>query len=150
MVVCFVCFCKFCKLCIFIVMFMYCYCYVCSVLYILFSLCCSVYCLYVNVYCTTATGCQPIAVNKYIISYHFISSYRIIYHIIPYLIISYFETSKTVQPRTQSNIPEDLKSSQIRRIRSECQKYIFCISTIRRSGDRDSFTVLPFKMDVHK
>jgi hypothetical protein len=34
------------------------------------SLCCSVYCLYVNVYCTTATGCQnPIAVNKYIISY---------------------------------------------------------------------------------
>jgi hypothetical protein len=23
------------------------------------SLCCSVYCLYVNVYCTTATGCQP-------------------------------------------------------------------------------------------
>ena len=23
------------------------------------SLCCSVYCLCVNVYCTTATGCQP-------------------------------------------------------------------------------------------
>jgi len=23
------------------------------------SLCCSVYCLYVNVDCTTATGCQP-------------------------------------------------------------------------------------------
>jgi len=22
------------------------------------SLCCSVYCLFVNVYCTTATGCQ--------------------------------------------------------------------------------------------
>ena len=35
-------------LCI-IVMFMYSYCYVCSVLYILFSLCCSVYCLCVNV-----------------------------------------------------------------------------------------------------
>ena len=32
-------------------------------------LCCSMYCLCVNVYCTTATGCQgvnPIAVNKYI------------------------------------------------------------------------------------
>ena len=29
------------------------FCSVCS-----FSLCCSVYCLYVNVYCTTATGCQ--------------------------------------------------------------------------------------------
>jgi hypothetical protein len=50
---------KFCKLCIFIVMFMYSYCYVCSVLCILFSLCCSVYCLCVNVYCTTATGCNP-------------------------------------------------------------------------------------------
>jgi hypothetical protein len=32
-------------LCIFIVMFMYFYCYVYSVLYILFSLCCSVYCV---------------------------------------------------------------------------------------------------------
>jgi len=30
------------------------------------SLCCSMSCLYVSVYCTTATGCQPIAVNKYI------------------------------------------------------------------------------------
>jgi hypothetical protein len=29
-------------------------------------LCCSVYCLCVNVYCTTATGVNPIAVNKYI------------------------------------------------------------------------------------
>jgi len=28
---------KFCKLCIFIVMFIYCYCYICSVLYILFT-----------------------------------------------------------------------------------------------------------------
>ena len=49
---------------------MYNYYFVCSVLYILFSLCCSMYCLCVNVYCTTATGVNPIAVNKYIISYH--------------------------------------------------------------------------------
>jgi len=34
---------------VFFVMFMYSYCYVCSVLYILFSLCCSMYCLCVNV-----------------------------------------------------------------------------------------------------
>ena len=40
-------------------MFMYSYFYVCSVLYILFSLRCSVYCLCVNVYYTIATGCQP-------------------------------------------------------------------------------------------
>ena len=33
---CFVCICLISKLCIFIVMFMYSYCYVCSVLYILF------------------------------------------------------------------------------------------------------------------
>jgi hypothetical protein len=33
------------------------------------SLCCSVYCLCVNVYCTTATGCQTqLQFNKYIIS----------------------------------------------------------------------------------
>jgi hypothetical protein len=38
------------------------------------SLSCSVYCLCVNVYCTAATGCHPIAVNKYII-------YLNIYHI---------------------------------------------------------------------
>ena len=43
----------------FIVMFMYSFCYVRSVVYILCSLCCSIYCLCVNVYCTTATGCQP-------------------------------------------------------------------------------------------
>ena len=49
---------NFFKLCIFIVMFMYSYCYVCSVLYILFSLCCSMYCSCVNVYCSTAIGCQ--------------------------------------------------------------------------------------------
>jgi hypothetical protein len=45
------------RLCVLIIMFMY-YCYVRSVLYILFSLCCSVYCLCVNVYRTAATGCQ--------------------------------------------------------------------------------------------
>ena len=45
-------------LCILIPMFMYSYCYVCSVLCIV-SLCCSVYCFCVNVYCTTATTCQP-------------------------------------------------------------------------------------------
>jgi len=39
-------------------MFMYSYCYICSVLCIV-SLCCSVYCLCVNVYCTAATCCQP-------------------------------------------------------------------------------------------
>ena len=36
------------------------------------SLCCSVYCLCVNVYCTTATGVNPTVVNKYTI-YHIIS-----------------------------------------------------------------------------
>ena len=46
-------------LCILIVVFMCSYCYVCSILYIQFSLCCSTYCLCVNVYYTTATGCQP-------------------------------------------------------------------------------------------
>ena len=35
------------------------------------SLCCSVYCLCVNVYCTTATGCQPNLQLKNI-SYHII------------------------------------------------------------------------------
>jgi hypothetical protein len=29
-------------------------------------LCCSVYCLYVNVYCATATRCQLNCSNKYI------------------------------------------------------------------------------------
>ena len=44
--------------------------------YVLFVLCRSVYCLCVNVYCTvlycataTGSGDNPIAVNKYIISY---------------------------------------------------------------------------------
>ena len=45
-------------LCILIIMFMYSYCYVCSVLHILFSFC-SMYCLCVNVYCITATVCEP-------------------------------------------------------------------------------------------
>ena len=53
-----------------IVMFMYSYCYVCSVLYILFSLCFSTYCLYVNMYSLLPPGVNPIAVNKCIISYH--------------------------------------------------------------------------------
>ena len=44
-------------LCILIFMFMHSYCYVCSVYFV--SLCYSAYCLCVNVYCTTATGCQP-------------------------------------------------------------------------------------------
>ena len=51
---------------------------------------CSMYCLFVlfyalcvNVYCTTATDVNPIAV-KYITSYHIIS-----YHIISYHITSY-------------------------------------------------------------
>ena len=35
------------------------------------SLCCSVYCLCVNVYCTTATGCQPNCSCQF---YHVISS----------------------------------------------------------------------------
>jgi len=57
---------QFSKLCIFIVMFMYSYYHVyVFVLLCMFysvysvSLCCSVYCLCVNVYCTTATRYQP-------------------------------------------------------------------------------------------
>ena len=42
---------------VFFCLFKYSYCYVCPVLGIV-SLC-SVYCLRVNVYFTTATGCQP-------------------------------------------------------------------------------------------
>jgi hypothetical protein len=78
-------------ICIFIAMFMYPYFYVFPSVYSV-SLCRSVYCLCVNVYCTAATGCQcvlycchrvsmctvllppgvnVIAVNKYI--YHIIS-----------------------------------------------------------------------------
>jgi hypothetical protein len=40
-------------------------------------LCCSVYCLCVNVYCTTATGCQPnCSLIYHIISYHIRPSVR--------------------------------------------------------------------------
>ena len=63
---------NFYKLCIFIVMFMYSYCYICSVLYTPFSLCCSKYCLCVNVYCHRVTT-QLQLTNIY----HII--YRIIY-----------------------------------------------------------------------
>jgi hypothetical protein len=42
----------------------------------------SMYCFCVNVYCTTATVCQPNWFNKFIISYHI--SYTISYHIISY------------------------------------------------------------------
>jgi VIT1/CCC1 family predicted Fe2+/Mn2+ transporter len=47
-------------LCLFILIVMFMYSLLCmfpSVYSV--SLCCSVYCLCVNVYCTTATGCQP-------------------------------------------------------------------------------------------
>ena len=44
------------------------------------SLCCSVYCFCVNVYCTTATGCQTNQLQLINISYH------ISYHIISYQI----------------------------------------------------------------
>jgi hypothetical protein len=59
MVVCFVCF--YLILCI---MYSFCYVYVFLLLCMFrsrysVSLCCSVYCLCVNVYYTTATGCQP-------------------------------------------------------------------------------------------
>jgi hypothetical protein len=50
------------------------------VLYILFSLCCSVYCLCVNVYCTTATGQLTQYISYHIVSY--ITSYHISHHII--------------------------------------------------------------------
>ena len=69
-------------LCLCVLIFMYCP--VFSV-----SLCCSVYCLCVNVYCTTATGCHPNCSKKYILSYRIISyniSYHISYHIVSYII----------------------------------------------------------------
>jgi energy-coupling factor transporter transmembrane protein EcfT len=55
---------QFFKLRILIVGYSYCYVYVLLLLYNFLSvysvlLCCSVYCLCVNVYSTTATGCQP-------------------------------------------------------------------------------------------
>ena len=66
-------------------------------MYCLCQLCCSVYYLCVNVYCTTATGCQlkcskQIYIISYTISYYIISIINhTIYHIISYHIsyISY-------------------------------------------------------------
>ena len=46
-------------LCLCILIVMLCYIMLCYVLYILFSLRCSMYCLCVNVYYTIAIGCQP-------------------------------------------------------------------------------------------
>jgi hypothetical protein len=51
--------------------------------------CCFVYCVCVNVYCTTATGVNPIAGNYHVMSYHIISYHIISYHTISYHIISY-------------------------------------------------------------
>jgi len=46
----------------------------CCSVYCLCRLCCSVCCLCVNVYCTTATECQPNCSFKYIISYRISAS----------------------------------------------------------------------------
>ena len=76
-------------LCIFIVMYTYSYCNVyVSLMLCMFrsvysvSLCCSVYCLCVNVYCTAATGCQPNCSHQiyHITSYHITSYHIILYH----------------------------------------------------------------------
>jgi len=96
-----------------------------SPLFLISELCCSMYCLCVNVYCTTATRCQPKCSSIYhITSYHFISyfiyhiyiisfhiyhfiSYHFIYiisyhiyHIISYHIISYHIIPKCYVTRT--------------------------------------------------
>ena len=103
-------------------MFMYSYCYVCSVPYILFSLCCSVYCLSINVYCTTATGCQPIAVNKCTILYHMsYHSEGIRYHRIAHLLVSNLDhymtcfslrsLSSSIHPNQIVNLKKDVASS---------------------------------------
>ena len=42
----------YCYVYVFLLLLMFCFVYT-------VSMCCSVYCLYANVYCTTATGCQP-------------------------------------------------------------------------------------------
>jgi len=60
-------------------MYSYCYVYVFLLLRTFrsvysVSLCCSVYCLCVNMYCTTATGCQP---NRSSQIYHIISYQKI-------------------------------------------------------------------------
>jgi hypothetical protein len=88
-IVCFVCF-----YLILYIMYSYYYVYVFLLLCMFryrycVSFCCSMYYLYVNVYCTTATGCQPNCNYQiYIISYRIIS-YIISYHITSYHIISY-------------------------------------------------------------
>ena len=76
----------------------------CCSVYCLYRLCCFVYeyCLCVNVYCTTATGCNPIAVkyiSYHIMSYHIISYHIISYHIISYHIISYHIISYIISYR---------------------------------------------------
>jgi len=70
-------------------MFMYSYCYVCSVLCILFVLFCVLFVCKCVLYCTVLLppGVNRIAVNKYIISYHIVS-YHIISYISSYHIIS--------------------------------------------------------------
>jgi hypothetical protein len=80
------------------------------------SFCCSVYCCYVNVYCTIATGVNPIAVkyiSYHIISYHiiyhimsYIISYHISYHIISYHIISYHNSLPTFRDKYRSHLKE--------------------------------------------
>ena len=78
-------------------------CIFCSVYSV--SLCCSVYCLCVNVYCTVLlpAGVNPIAVNRNIISYHIIS-----YHI-----ISYPRTTKIPCKHLAELLPSRLSSLQL-------------------------------------
>jgi hypothetical protein len=88
--VCFACFCL-----ILYIMYSYRYVYVFLLLRMFrsgysVSLCCSVYCLCVNVTVLLPPGVNPITVNKYI-SYH-IMSYHIIYNI-SYHVISHHITS---------------------------------------------------------
>jgi hypothetical protein len=93
-------FCCYCVVLSLIVL-LYCYCVV-LLLFVLFCYyyyyyyLCSIYCLCVNVYCNTATGCLPNCrwqiyhiMSYHIISYHIISYHIISYHIISYHIISY-------------------------------------------------------------
>jgi len=50
-------------------------------MYCLCRLCCSMYCLCVNVYCTTATGCQPNCSYIYHIIYHTMKAQKNAVHI---------------------------------------------------------------------
>ena len=71
---------------------------VCILPVFLCPLCCSMYCLRVNEYCTTAIGCQSncswiyhitsdrIIITNHISSYHIISNHIIPHHIIAYII----------------------------------------------------------------